>query len=259
MTRALRGVGWLPLFHDMGLVGHVLQPVYVGGFSALMSPLLFLQRPSRWLQAISDWKATTSGGPSYAFDLCVKSIRDDQLENLDLSSWRVAYCGAEKVRADVLERFSDRFAKYGFQRRALLPCFGLAEASLLVTGARRETGINVAEPARDLNRWGSAVNCGPAGCRSSVIICESRYAHDAHGRRCRGDLGPGPSRCPRLLAPKQCRQIILRSFDRWLRPVSQNRRSRVHSRQRFVRGRTNQKHDHRQWTRSIAQRTSRQP
>ena len=80
-----RGVGWLPLFHDMGLVGHVLQPVYYGGVSVLMSPLSFLQRPVRWLQAISTWKATTSGGPTYAFELCLRAVRDEQLQGLDLS------------------------------------------------------------------------------------------------------------------------------------------------------------------------------
>jgi len=169
---SLRGVGWLPLFHDMGLVGHVLQPVYVGGLSVLMSPLVFLQRPARWLQTISAWRATTSGGPSFAFELCLTAIRDEHIESLDLNSWRVAYCGSEKVRADVLDRFSNRFARCGFRRESLLPCFGLAEATLLVTGARSETGISTASHAGSFISSGPVVDCGPPACGSSVIAVD---------------------------------------------------------------------------------------
>jgi acyl-CoA synthetase (AMP-forming)/AMP-acid ligase II len=167
-----RGVGWLPLFHDMGLVGHVLQPVYYGGVSVLMSPLSFLQRPVRWLQAISTWKATTSGGPTYAFELCLRAVRDEQLQGLDLSSWHVAYCGSEKVHADVLDRFSTRFAGHGFRRQSLLPCFGLAEATLLVTGARCETGLRTASPADPSSHLRPAVSCGPPACSSSVVVAD---------------------------------------------------------------------------------------
>ena len=166
--RTCRGVGWLPLFHDMGLVGHVLQPVYGGALSVLMSPLLFLQRPARWLQAISRWKATTSGGPTYAFEYCARAVADDQLEHVDLSSWRVAYCGAEKVRADVLDRFSLRFAKYGFRRESFLPCFGLAEATLLVTGARSAPRSD--SPAKTGNQSVPNVSCGRAPLGSTVVI-----------------------------------------------------------------------------------------
>ena len=171
-NEASRGVGWLPLFHDMGLVGHVLQPVYFGGVSVLMSPLSFLQRPVRWLQAISTWKATTSGGPTYAFDLCLRAIRDEQLQGLDLSSWHVAYCGSEKVHADVLDRFSARFAGHGFRRQSLLPCFGLAEATLLVTGARCETSLRTASPADPSGHLRPAVSCGPPACGSSVVVAD---------------------------------------------------------------------------------------
>lgn len=168
--RTGRGVGWLPLFHDMGLVGHVLQPVYGGVLSVLMSPLLFLQRPALWLQAISTWEGTTSGGPTYAFEHCSRTVRDDELEDVNLSSWRVAYCGAEKVRADVLDRFSLRFAKYGFRRDSFLPCFGLAEATLLVTGARL-----AATPAflgTTGNQAVPNVSCGRAPLGSSVVIAD---------------------------------------------------------------------------------------
>jgi acyl-CoA synthetase (AMP-forming)/AMP-acid ligase II len=166
-----RAVGWLPLFHDMGLIGHVLQPIYFGGLSVLMSPLSFVQRPARWLQAISAWKATTSGGPSYAFELCLRYIDNEQLKDLDLSSWRVAYCGSEKVRPDVLDRFSMRFEKNGFRRQSLLPCFGLAEATLFVTGSRSKTGLKtVADPLGSL----CSVSCGSPGCGSSVVIADPK-------------------------------------------------------------------------------------
>ena len=129
-------VSWLPLFHDMGLIGTLLQPLYAGAMSVLMSPNAFLQRPSRWLQAISRYGATTSGGPNFAYDLCTRRIRPDEMDGIDLSSWEVAFNGAEPVRAGTLERFVARFAAHGFQSRAFLPCYGLAEATLLVTGSR---------------------------------------------------------------------------------------------------------------------------
>lgn len=134
---ALVGVCWLPLFHDMGLVGSVLQPVFCGGSCVFLDPAAFIRHPIRWLSAISRHRATTSGGPSFAFDLCVQRVRDDQLAALDLSSWRVAYCGAERVRADVLLRFAERFSGAGFDPAAFLPCYGLAEATLFVSGSRR--------------------------------------------------------------------------------------------------------------------------
>ena len=128
----------------MGLVGHVLQPVYIGGLSVLMSPLSFLQRPVLWLQAISSWNATISGGPTFAYELCLKAVRDDQLQNLDLGSWSTAYCGSEKVRLDVLEAFGARFASCGLRRQALRPCFGLAEATLLVSVTDPGEGLTTA-------------------------------------------------------------------------------------------------------------------
>jgi acyl-CoA synthetase (AMP-forming)/AMP-acid ligase II len=128
------GVIWLPNYHDMGLIGGILQPIYVGGRSTLMSPLMFLQRPLRWLEAITRYRGLTSGGPNFAYDLCVEKIREDQKANLDLSSWRVAFTGAEPVRPETLERFSQAFAGCGFRKEAFYPCYGLAEASLIVSG-----------------------------------------------------------------------------------------------------------------------------
>jgi len=126
-------VGWLPLFHDMGLVGCVMQPIYNGFLSALMPPVAFIQRPSRWLRAISRYKATTSGGPNFGYELCVSRFRPEQLEGVDLSSWRVAFNGAEPVRSQTLRRFSETFARFGFQARMHRPCYGLAEATLVVS------------------------------------------------------------------------------------------------------------------------------
>ena len=126
-------VGWLPLYHDMGLIGNVLQPVYVGAQCVLMSPLAFLQNPLRWLSAISRYKATTSGGPNFAYDLCVRKIGPDEREQLDLSSWEVAFNGAEPVRAETMKAFAEAFAPSGFRAKAFRPCYGLAEATLLVS------------------------------------------------------------------------------------------------------------------------------
>jgi FkbH-like protein/FkbM family methyltransferase len=126
--------GWLPLYHDMGLIGNVLQPLYLGTPCVLMSPVSFLQSPLRWLQAITQYRATTSGGPNFAYDLCTRKITAEQRAQLDLSSWRVAFNGAEPVRHDTMERFAEAFAPCGFRREAFYPCYGLAEATLFVTG-----------------------------------------------------------------------------------------------------------------------------
>lgn len=127
-------VGWLPLFHDMGLVGNVLQPLYLGLPCVLMSPIDFLQKPVRWLQAISRYGATSSGGPNFAYDLCLRKVTQEQRQSLDLSSWEVAFSGAEPIRAETLEEFSSIFKDCGFRREAFYPCYGMAEATLFVTG-----------------------------------------------------------------------------------------------------------------------------
>ncbi|MCA9901894.1 MAG: AMP-binding protein [Ardenticatenaceae bacterium] len=127
-------VGWLPLYHDMGLIGNVIQTLYTGLTCILMSPLDFLQKPIRWLQAVSRYRATFSGGPNFAYDLCVRKTTPEQRAGLDLRNWQVAFNGAEPIRTDTLERFANTFAPYGFRREAFLPCYGLAEATLLVSG-----------------------------------------------------------------------------------------------------------------------------
>jgi amino acid adenylation domain-containing protein len=136
-TPASRGVIWLPPYHDMGLIGGIIQPLYAGFPVTLMSPLDLLQRPLRWLQTISTERATTSGGPNFAYDLCVRKVTPEQRATLDLASWRVAFTGAEPVRAATLERFAAAFAPCGFRYEAFSPCYGLAEATLIVTGGQQ--------------------------------------------------------------------------------------------------------------------------
>jgi acyl-CoA synthetase (AMP-forming)/AMP-acid ligase II len=148
MTQRLMGhshtskfVSWLPIYHDMGLIGGVLQPLYGGFPCIMMPPASFLQSPYRWLKAISHYQATTSGGPNFAYELCVQKITQQQRETLDLSSWNVAFNGAEPIRRDTLERFAAAFAPCGFRWEAFYPCYGMAEAALMISG-----GLHTASP-----------------------------------------------------------------------------------------------------------------
>jgi len=130
-------VSWLPPYHDMGLVGGILQPLFIGASMVLMPPVAFLQRPFRWLSAISRFKAVASGGPNFAYDLCSKQIKTEQIEALNLENWSIAFSGAEPVRSQTIEKFSTTFSQCGFQKQAFLPCYGLAENTLIVTGGSR--------------------------------------------------------------------------------------------------------------------------
>ncbi|MDJ0726378.1 MAG: beta-ketoacyl synthase N-terminal-like domain-containing protein, partial [Prochloraceae cyanobacterium] len=130
-------VSWLPMYHDMGLIGGILQPLYGGFPVTLMSPEDFLKKPLNWLQAISKYKATTSGGPNFAYDLCVSKISPEQMVNLDLSSWELAFNGSEPIRAETLEKFIATFASVGFDANRFYPCYGMAESTLLVSGASK--------------------------------------------------------------------------------------------------------------------------
>ncbi|HEY9401515.1 MAG TPA: amino acid adenylation domain-containing protein, partial [Pyrinomonadaceae bacterium] len=178
-------MGWLPLYHDMGLIGNVLQPLYVGAPSILMSPTAFLQSPVRWLQAISRYRATTSGGPNFAYELCVRKTSAEQRAALDLSSWRVAFNGAEPIRHDTLEKFAETFASCGFRREAFHPCYGLAEATLLVSGISQANGataqtfsrtalerhrVEPASPADEDAR--TLVGCGETNGGEKVVIVD---------------------------------------------------------------------------------------
>ncbi|MGZ3458824.1 MAG: AMP-binding protein, partial [Archangium sp.] len=133
------GVIWLPPYHDMGLIGGILQPLYVGFPVALMSPLDFLKRPLKWLEAVSRFKATASGGPNFAFDLCVRKSTPEERQALDLSHWEMAFCGAEPIRPETLARFTEAFGPCGFNPNAFYPCYGLAEATLIVSGGKKGT------------------------------------------------------------------------------------------------------------------------
>jgi 8-amino-7-oxononanoate synthase len=133
-TRSGNGVFWLPSYHDMGLIGGILQPLYIGQPNVLMSPMAFLQKPYRWLKAISRYRATIGGGPNFAYDLCVRKITPEQRATLDLSSWQLAFNGAEPVRAETLDAFTRTFEPVGFRRTAFYPCYGMAEATLIVSG-----------------------------------------------------------------------------------------------------------------------------
>jgi 1-acyl-sn-glycerol-3-phosphate acyltransferase len=174
-------VGWLPLFHDMGLVGNVLQPLYLGQTCTLMSPVDFLQKPLRWLQAISHYHATSSGGPNFAYELCVQKISPEQRQGLDLSCWDVAFTGAEPVRAETLDRFTAAFAPYGFRREAFYPCYGMAESTLFITGGAKTAApvVLTVEPTaltQDqviLSAAGQTlVGCGQARLDQTAIVVD---------------------------------------------------------------------------------------
>ena len=128
------GVFWLPAYHDMGLIGGILTPLYMGGRSVLLSPTSFLQRPMRWLQAISDYRTTISGAPNFAYEYCVRRTTPEERATLDLSHWRLAFCGAEPIRAETLAHFAEAFGPSGFQMSSFYPCYGLAECTLLASG-----------------------------------------------------------------------------------------------------------------------------
>ena len=134
LTPDTRTLFALPLFHDLGLVGGMLQPMFTGCEANLMQPAEFVQYPERWLEIISSYRITVSGGPNFMYELASRAIEDDQLQGLDLSCWRVAVCGAEPIRVDTVERFVGRFAAVGFDAAAFYPCYGMAESTLFISG-----------------------------------------------------------------------------------------------------------------------------
>ena len=191
-TRASVGISWLPHFHDMGLIGGVLQPLYVGFPGILLSHVSFQRQPVRWLQAITEHKGTTSGAPNFAYDYCVKYINDEQKQNLDLSSWTVAFNGAEPVRADTMDRFTEAFACCGFRPEAFFPCYGLAESTLFVSGGppgQRPNRLRLCGPLFQKDRVASAksICTTPAQCTSRCA--QVRNGHISDGPRItRADL-----------------------------------------------------------------------
>jgi acyl-CoA synthetase (AMP-forming)/AMP-acid ligase II len=153
-------VGWLPLYHDMGLIGNVLQPLFVGGSCVLMSPTSFLLKPLRWLEAISRFQAHTSGAPNFAYELCVRKITAEQRATLDLSKWELAYSGSECVSARTMDRFADAFGPCGFRREAFYPCYGLAEATLFVTGGLKREAPVLDDFSHEPGSSRKVVSCG---------------------------------------------------------------------------------------------------
>ncbi|MFN7981700.1 MAG: fatty acyl-AMP ligase [Vicinamibacterales bacterium] len=179
-------VSWLPLYHDMGLIGMLLSSVYAGADAVLMSPVLFLKRPSAWLDAISRYRGTVSFAPSFAYDLCQRRVKASQVAALDLSCWRVAGCGAEPIRPDTLRQFAEYFEPAGFRAESFLPSYGLAEHALAVSFAHGGVQVDLVD-AEQLVRHSRAV---PAeGDAPSVrVVCCGRSFPD-HAFRIVDDAG----------------------------------------------------------------------
>jgi acyl-CoA synthetase (AMP-forming)/AMP-acid ligase II len=188
-------VSWLPTYHDMGLIGMLLHPLYGGSTAYLMSPLHFMQRPDRWLKAVSRYRAHVSGGPNFAYELTARRAGALDLGELDLSSWRVAFCGAEPIRAATVRRFGETFAAAGFDPACLVGCYGLAESTLLVSGAQagdpKEMRVDQAALERGevivTARHGSGTvtlaSCGRACDQYDVRIVDPRTAEPCPGGR----------------------------------------------------------------------------
>lgn len=199
-------ISWLPTYHDMGLIGCLLEPIFSGIPSVFMSPLAFLQQPIRWLEAISRYKGTISGGPNFAYELCVERVKPERLPGLDLSTWRLAFSGAEPVRMETIDRFSEKFRACGFKRQAFYPCYGLAEATLIVSGGiidQNPRYISLDRSALEKNRIqecapsdeGSMklVNCGAVDPDQEIVIVDPQ----TNQRRADNEIGEiwvkGPS------------------------------------------------------------------
>jgi acyl-CoA synthetase (AMP-forming)/AMP-acid ligase II len=188
-TRQSTYASWIPLYHDMGLIANVLQSLYVGSLCVLLAPMTFLQRPLSWLRAIHRYRAEVAGAPNFAFDLCVQRFRADQMRDVDLSSWKVAFNGAEPVRADTIERFAATFAPYGFDRRAMNPQYGMAEATVMVSAGPRLAGPVIRTVGLDAFRYneiappaGERDKHRMVGCGRSVIGGRLAIVHPATRR-----------------------------------------------------------------------------
>ncbi|WP_337261385.1 MULTISPECIES: fatty acyl-AMP ligase [unclassified Serratia (in: enterobacteria)] len=157
-------VSWLPFFHDMGLIWGILYPIYTGGSSILMSPNDFLHHPYKWLQLISMYQASISGAPNFAYDYCVTRIREEKIEGLDLSSWKVAFNGSEMIRPTTIQRFIERFQNYKFDKKSFFFCYGMAETTLYVSG---ETGV--------IGDVDSSVSVGQIDEQAELVIVDENY------------------------------------------------------------------------------------
>lgn len=181
------GCTWLPPYHDMGLMGALLLAVFSGFPLVILSPQHFVQRPYRWLKAISDYRVTTSVAPNFAFDLCVDHISDEEAATLDLGSLQHVFCGAEPVSHATLERFAARFGRHGFERRAVVPCYGMAEATLYVSGKPGRSPITLIDVDKEALARGQCVphdaqsdllgrttlvGCGPVAAGHRLLIVD---------------------------------------------------------------------------------------
>lgn len=183
-------VGWLPHYHDMGLIGNLLQPLYQGAQCVLMQPADFIQKPVKWLRAISRFEGTVSGGPNFAYDLCLDRIGQAECETLDLRHWEVAFTGAEPVRSATVERFIARFAPHGLRGTSIFPCYGMAESTLFITGAVQGAGATAIVLRTDSLNVGQAVAHADAdahdaasfiGCGAAADDVEVRIVHPDRG------------------------------------------------------------------------------
>lgn len=238
-------VSWLPLYHDMGLIGGLLQPIHRGIPAILMTPRFFIERPIRWLEVISYYRATVSGAPNFAFQLCVERVRSTQLQGLDLSSWRVAFSGAEPVRRDTMLAFIERFKSTGFSAGTIYPCYGLAEATLFVTGGVRGEGVRAHEFSSELLAQGKAemvaqgipiIACGFPASNHAVKIFDPEKLMplpDGHVGEVWTD---GPSlACGYWQRPQETAENFLdHDGGRWLRTGDLGF---IHARQLYIMGR----------------------
>jgi len=165
-------LGWLPLFHDMGLIGNVLQPLFLGGTAMMQAPFDVISQPLSWLKLIEKTRAHTSGGPNFIYDLCVRRVSEEEAAGLDLSRWETAYNGSEPVRQHTLERFAEKFRCSGFKSTSMFPCYGMAEASLFVSGRRYFAPHDDAPSRAATDSTGTLVSCGAIDEETTVVVCD---------------------------------------------------------------------------------------
>ncbi len=213
IDQGIVAVSWLPIYHDMGLIGGVLAPLYGAGSLTLLSPKRFQEHPLAWLQAISKYRATHAGGPNFAYDWCLRRTTPEMRAQLDLGSWSVAFCGAEPIRSETLARFSEAFAPAGFLANALRPCYGLAEGTLMVTSRKDDDpplAVQISRRALEQGRFAAAGATLVRVALGRRVGLDRRRATGRHRRSGnftpisagpgRRNLGARPQRRQRLLA-----------------------------------------------------------
>jgi acyl-CoA synthetase (AMP-forming)/AMP-acid ligase II len=178
MAEGSKVVSWLPHFHDMGLVGAILTSLYAGVPCMLFSPNDFIQKPYRWLKAISEYGGTLTGAPNFAYDLCVSKISAAEVETLDLRRWRLAWNGAETIRASTLSAFAEHFRKAGFTKKVFAPCYGLAEGTLMVTGCGARTENKIISITRSSHLNGESVELAatPSAETQELVGCGKSFS-----------------------------------------------------------------------------------